>query len=143
MSAVALWERLGRVARFAAVTRGDDGAARMEGLVTVDASARRLAFVERGSLTTPAGRRLDTRNTLVWTLEEGAIALAHERFGAGRAVPLVRLREMDNAVFESEAAHVCADDRYACRVRLHDDAIEVEWAITGPRKRMTVTTAYS
>lgn len=143
MSMDALLLRLARVTRFRTVARGDDGDTTIEGDAAVDAAATRIAILERGSLVTLAGSRLDTRNAIIWTRDGDAIGVSHDRFGPDRAVALVRLREVGPGECASEAPHLCGDDQYACKVRLHDDAIEIVWSIVGPRKRMTLTTIYS
>ena len=144
MSVESIWRALGQVSRFRTRTHdagsGEDAA--IAGPVAVVAECDRLRYDERGVLTTPDGRTLDTRNTIVWTRERAAIAVSHERFGSAHAVALVRLVP-DGDALRSEADHICADDRYACAVRMIVGGIEVLWTITGPHKRMTVTTVYS
>jgi len=145
MSLDALWECLALIRRFETRYAREPGGfeAHITGEVAIERERATLCFVERGVATISDGRRLETRNAIAWTREGDAIDLARERFKVFNAVALVRLRAVDATTFESEAAHECADDRYACVVRLRDDAIAIEWTIRGPRKRATVATTYS
>jgi hypothetical protein len=144
MSVESTWRALAQVSRLRTRTHdaisGD--AASIVGEVGVIADGDSLRYDERGVLTTPDGRTLETRNTILWMRERDAIAVSHERFGAANAVALVRL-VVDGDGLRSESDHNCSDDRYACAVRVIDGGIEVAWTITGPRKRMAVTTVYS
>lgn len=140
-----LWSRLARVTRFETRSSSEQGGVdgSIAGAVEVSREGDRLRFEERGVATLEGGRSLDTRNAITWTRRGDSIDVAHERLSAAHPVALVRLYGSHDGVFVSEAPHLCGDDRYSCTARLHDHAIEVEWAITGPRKRATVATTYS
>jgi hypothetical protein len=144
MSVESIWRALAQVSRLRTRTHdaisGD--AASIVGDVAITAAHNTLRYDEGSVLTMPDGRTLETRNTIVWTRERDAIAVSHERFGSANAVALVQLVP-DHDGLRSESDHICADDRYACAVRVIDGGIEVAWTISGPRKRMAVTTVYS
>ena len=140
-----LWSRLARVTRFETRSASEHGGvdASIAGAVQVARDDDRLHFEERGVATLDDGRSLDTRNAITWMRDGDSIDISHERFGSWRTVALVRLCAVDERTLQSEAPHECGKDRYSCIVRLLDDAIEIEWSITGPRKRATLTTVYS
>ncbi|APX92589.1 hypothetical protein BWR19_06335 [Halomonas sp. 1513] len=109
---------------------------RGEGSVVVRQAPDGLRFHEQGRF------RLDRsdaevafHNVYRWALHDDHIGLYHERRGEEHAVwlfDLVASDEDDGLV--ARDAHLCGDDRYSARLRLHDDGIDLDWRICGPRK---------
>ena len=95
-----------------------------------------LEFHETGAW--EDGRR--TSNILRWSVEQGAIVLLHHRHRS--PVALVRLVEQAPGRWESQCAHLCAQDRYIASLRISDRGVALRWRISGPAKNMTILTLY-
>nr|WP_163503795.1 DUF6314 family protein [Halomonas socia] len=107
-----------------------------EGSVGVSQDADGLRFHEQGRFRLDrGGAAVAFRNVYRWALHDDRLGLYHERRGKAHAVwlfDLVSAAEGDGLVARDD--HLCGDDRYSARLTLHDDGVDLDWRISGPRK---------
>lgn len=137
---ISVWQRLPRLRRLAFTAEAGavslthwcgHGAAK----ITVTQAQDVVRLYEDGHFTPISQTGAQPfRNVYRWVLMDDHLALAHERFGVGGAVPLVNLVAQDETTLAATAPHVCGADRYDARLLLTPNSLILNWHITGPRK---------
>lgn len=135
------WQRLNRLNHLVFVSRpgpqsktGWAGTGHAD-IQTETVSENCLRLIENGTFQpTGASRALTFRNVYRWQLQDNALWLSHERFGAETPVFLVCLVADTAQRLTSEQAHLCGEDRYHLELGLTDDGMTLDWRITGPVK---------
>lgn len=132
----ALWGLLTRVCRFHTVTEDARTRTRstLAGLVRVRHATGTLVFTERG---TNSATGHATHNTLLWTLRDATLSLAHLRHGPHTPTHLF---STDGRTPPSP--HLCGDDTYAAHLHARGTRLILGWLVSGPAKSQTITTHY-
>ena len=144
------WERLAIIRELwfearplSATASGWSG--RGEGTVEVERiDPGTLIFHERGVWKPDVGREMPFRNVFRWTVapEGDHLRLEHLRFGVESPVFLFDLVPVAVGVLESSGPHACGRDRYSARMVYDQEAIRVNWTITGPKKDESLAYRY-
>lgn len=107
----------------------------LSGTVQVDApQPGTLLFTEHGT-NTATGHA--THNTLLWTLREGTLSLAHLR---GSPNAPTHLFSTDGRA--PPVPHVCGSDTYAASLSALGQHLTLSWLVAGPAKGHIITTRY-
>lgn len=146
-----LYERLLGVKRMSFDARsktgsqtGWDGHGEAEVCVKAQGHATQgsLWLIERGYYHGTAITPIRFSNTFRLEFSPCRVGFFHERFGHENAVWLFDMVSGGNGLLASDEPHQCAKDRYAVTLALRPDAVEMCWAITGPRKNEHIRYSY-
>jgi hypothetical protein len=146
-AATELWDHLRRVTivNFTAQSQSATGWSGLgSGAVVVESPAPEfLVFKESGTWQPIRGRETRFTNVFRWTiLGAKAIRLEHLRFGPENPVHLLDLSPHLDRTWVANGPHVCSEDCYSADLQLHENGLNVQWSITGPKKNELIRYAY-
>nr|WP_226898242.1 DUF6314 family protein [Mangrovicoccus algicola] len=109
------------------------GTAQMEGEARFLPDAEGLRYEETGTLTLPGGQRLASGQVYLWRFDP----LPRVLFADGRLFHL-----LDPSRLRTVIRHLCGEDLYTGRYRMHPARWEMLWHVRGPRKDQLSRIAY-
>lgn len=102
-----------------------------------------LIFNEQGEWVSPDGQKFTFRNRYRWTIMSSGLRLEHLRRGIHNPVLLVVLQVTGGNKWESLKPHICGNDLYHGMLTIHDETIELNWSVRGPKKREHLSNVYT
>ena len=145
-----LWSRLATISRlsFSAKSGRKEIGWNGEGNGSVKTKTiceTELHFFESGSWQTANNKVLKFSNTYRWRLDKNSsvIELAHLRYGESQPVPLLTLLQTGARQWSAQSPHMCNADQYSLTARLLESALQMNWAIQGPKKDESLIYVYS
>jgi hypothetical protein len=105
-------------------------------------AAGAITFAESGVWRSVDGREARFRNTFRWSVVDNLLRLEHLRFGEDNPVHLFELAQVGDREWRSASPHLCRDDCYTAVLFVHEDRIESQWFIDGPRTHQTIDYVY-
>lgn len=146
----AVWPRLTgvRLLLFESSSRagtGWDGTG--SGLVDVEQpDPDTVVWLESGTWLGPSGSAVSFSNSYRLRREGRSLGVSHLRRGRLQPVELVRLDPVGPAEpdqWRAAEPHLCGADRYDARLRVTQEAVLLDWWITGPAKDESLRYRYT
>jgi hypothetical protein len=102
-----------------------------------------LIFTESGIWQPEHGRETRFSNVYRWSMiDPQRVRLEHLRFGVERPVYLFDLGPASNDIWLPASPHLCREDCYSAKLRLHDTGVDMSWSINGPKKQECIDYEY-
>lgn len=116
-----------------------------KGSVTIKIEQDLIYFKEQGRFKLNCTEReTKIENEYIWQkIDSKRIRLFHARFGYDNLVTLFDLIPKDKNSWYSEKQHVCVNDLYSAELYILNNAIELIWQISGPKKQEKIKYLYS
>lgn len=150
MDAQAAWDRLRTIRTMSFEARSRSGAdlgwnGTGRGIVRVEeADPDTLLFHEKGVWSPEDRPSLTFNNLFQWHLDRSLprIRLEHLRFGAGDPLGSIDLVQESDGIWASLEPNAHRGDLYSARMELGQDAVILDWTVTGARKDERITYSY-
>ena len=116
-----------------------------KGNVSVRFEGDTIHFRERGEWTNHLEKTMNFTNEYRWSFDEAlpAVKLEHLRRGDDDPVCLIRFLPESEGSWVCREPYICGSDEYTAGLYFEKNRIVLEWNITGPQKKNSITRIYS